>query len=1362
MKLIALFFLCSLASAAASVSNGIYSFNKITTKEGLSHSTVYTITQDHKGFIWIGSREGLNRYDSYGITTFYSEQGDSSTLSSNVITALLSSSDSCLYIGADQGFNVYDDKKDTFRRIQYNGASIGMVHNLYESSEHAIYICSSNGLFKLDDKKQLTRLMNEGAVLGINEYRKNIFWAVTPGEIIMINQEGEVIRRYPQEALFSSGNVGGNFSCIFKDSEEQIWIGTQRNGLFNYVPKEDRFVPIKPGRMSNPVEANVIKAINEDVRGNIWIGTESGLFIYSKKEKSFSHYSQSFDNSVYALSDKSVYSIYRSRENIMWIGTYFGGVNFVKPAETGFYEIVPDGGKKALSGKAVSEIIKDDQNRFWIATEDGGVTVFDKKKREFQYFTHSVDRNSISSNNVHALQDDGKGNIWIGTLLGGVSRYDLRNRTFQVYKHNPGDPASISHNNVFSILQDSRGDLWFGTWTGVNVYNPAKDNFTKFETSNFSGQFIYDMLEDHEGNIWFCSRHTGLFFYDVKEGTVTHFRAGDPEHGLPSNNIISAYQDSKQRLWFGSLNGGLVQWNAETQKFASINRKHGLPNDNVYGILEDEHGLLWLSSNKGLCRYNPETGEILTFDHSHGILNRQFNFRSFFEDDDGWMYFGSVNGLYYFHPDSLALNHLPADVHFTDFRLFNQPVAIAEAGILKSHINETEEIRLAYEQNVITFEFLAVNYFSPGNDKFSYYLEGFEENWSSPDIKRTATYTNLSPGEYTFHVKAANNDGVWSEGRTIRLVIKPPLWLSSWALVVYGILFILLVYLTRAYIIYRHKERMALHLERLEKEKMKEINQHKLNFFTYISHEFKTPLTLIIASIDRFLNNNRKSEEDTQEFQLIRRYAKRLHFLIEQLLEFRKVESEHATLDLGRGDMICFLRDTFSAFIPLFSKKNIEYQFRSDADRFVAFFDADKLDKIVTNLVSNAVKHTPDRGKICMEINIIEQKQQADPCIRIKVTDTGAGLTEGEADKIFSPFYQSPENKLNAPGSGVGLALVKSLIDFLKGRIHVESNVNTGTSVAIELPCSLHIQNEQPLNEQSAVESSKHAVDEDLIVEENDSVAENETDDAPESSPGFDLMIVEDNPDLLKFLVNHFSGLYKVVSAKNGREALDKIKKSMPDMIISDVMMPFVDGITLCEKIKSDLNTSHIPFILLSARSSVPHKLEGLDVGADAYVPKPFNLKELELLVKNTLESRNNLKMHFLKHGHLNGCDAPMNNRDQLFINKLTDIVHQFIDNPEFDITTFTREAGISRTLLHLKLKKLVNLNASDFIKTIRLQKAAKLLKEGLTVSEVAFQVGFKDPNYFSRSFKKKYDVTPSDFRAHTETMAGKETNEAQ
>lgn len=1321
-------------------------FDKITTRQGLSHSTVYSIAQDAKGFIWIGTREGLNRYDSYGIKTYYCNPEDADGLDSNQITAMLSSRDGTLYIGTSIGLNIYNQDKDLIKNIKYKDEAIGSVNQIFEASDQSMYICSDKGLFVLNKKRQVKQLTTGSRALAINEYKKNVFWLAANENILLINQYGEQIKKY--KYLQKAGNplkTANNTSCIFKDSAGEIWVGTVRNGVYHYIPEKDIFKPIVPTHKDNPIEVNVVRAISEDNQGNLWIGTESGLFIYDKRTRQFSHYTQDFDNSSRALNDKAIYSIYKGQEGIMWIGTYFGGVNFVSPREKGFYKLISDGGEKALSGKAVSQIIEDNKGNLWIGTEDGGISIYDQKNDSFKYFTHLFNnKNSISCDNVHAIHNDGKGNIWIGTFLGGLNKYDMSGQEFTTYKRNANDTASISNNYVYAILKDSRNILWVGTQQGLNIYNYEKENFTQFKPRHFSDKFIYDILEDDQGNLWFCTRNSGIFFYNVKEDRIVWYnKNNNKNHGLSNNKIISAYQDSKKRIWFGSLNGGLIRWDQRNNQFYAVTKQEGLPNNNVYGILEDGHRNLWVSTNKGLSRYNPKTGKIRNFNTSHGLIGNQFNFKSAYKDKNGRMYFGTVNGLCYFHPDSLTFNKVAPSVHFTDLKLFNKSIEVDKKSILTSHIDETNEIKFRYNQNVITFEFIAINYFSPGNNTFSYYMEGFEEGWSIKGNNTTATYTNLSPGEYTFHVKAANNDGVWSGEKQVKLTVMPPLWLSNWAIALYVLIFIFVIYLYRRYLNYRHQEKMAIQIERLEREKITEINQHKINFFTNISHEFKTPLTLIIASIDKFISDKSGSKENNNGYWSIKRNAKRLHFLIDQLMEFRRVEADHATTNFDKGDIVLFLKETFHAFIPIFNRKNIEFHFKASHREFVACFDSDKLEKIITNLISNASKYTPDNGLIEMEVGINSTDSESGT-INISISDTGLGIDQKELDRIFNPFYQTGNGKMITNGTGIGLALVKSLVTFLKGQIHIESNLNNGTQVSLTLPLTLKLQQQ----EVRLIEGNKTLDIEHVLYEEETDFLESNLKDQLSGHPEYKLLIVEDNKEIVRFLTDHFCKSYKIIQADNGRKALEKLEKITPDIILSDIVMPEMNGIEFCHCIKTNINTSHIPLILLTAKTTIESKLKGLGMGADAYISKPFNLLELELSIKNLLESRYQLKKHFMKFGNLKDIEVSLNNRDQDFLLRLTSIVEDHLEDSDFNITAFTQAAAVSRSLLHLKLKKLVNLSASEFIKTIRLNRAEILLqKTDLAVSEIAYKVGYSDPNYFSRTFKERYQVNPTDYR---------------
>ncbi|WP_168196294.1 hybrid sensor histidine kinase/response regulator transcription factor [Echinicola soli] len=1324
-------------------------FHKITTHDGLSHSTVYTIAQDHKGYIWIGTREGLNRYNSYGLKTYYNGQENTGGLSADRILCLKPASEQRLFIGTSEGLDRYDYQTDRVENIHYQGKPLGYIKCLFESSDALLYVCAESGLYLIDKQNKATRLSEESNTLAIAEYKTDVFWLMTSKGVYLVNKMGDVIKEYAD--LKPNLKTRNNFYCLFKDNQGTMWVGTQE-GAFWYLPQKDKFEKVETAEEKSAV--SLVRAINEDDQNRIWIGTEKGMYVYDKVSGNTEHYAQSFDQSPYALSDQSVYCILKSRENIMWMGTYFGGVNFVKLRESGFVKVVPDGGENSLSGKAVSQLTEDRQGRLWIGSEDAGVSVWDKERQHFTYFTSKNSPSSISGNNVHALQQDGEGNIWLGTFLEGLDRYDPATGKFTNYRHDPTDSSTISHNNVFSLLCDSRDNLWVGTWEGINIYDRKKDHFRKFKPQGVGERFVYDLLEDDLGKIWICTRNDGIFRYDPVTDQLEWFNKDHHDnHGLTVNKVIHVFQDSKNRLWFGTLNGGVLQWDRTAKRFSAFTKSDGLSNNNVYGILEDQQGNLWLSTNNGLTVLDPTTGQTKIYDKSNGLQDAQFNFKSSYKDKGGRMYFGTVNGMYHFHPDSINAIKTPPSIHFTELKLFNKPLEVGGAdGILFSQIDEVESITLKYSQNVITFDFVATNYFSPGKNVYAYYLEGFEKDWNKPDEKHSATYTNLSPGRYTFHVKAANPDGVWSRERTILLTVAPPFWWTSWAKVIYGLLVVAAVFGYRRYLYLRHQEKMTYQLEKVEKEKMQELNQHKLNFFTYISHEFKTPLTLIIAVIDKFLDHQDHSSHQKEDFKLIKRNASRLHFLIDQLMEFRKTESDHTDLKPKWGDVILFLRDTFSAFVPLYHKKDITYHFTTDCRAFEALFDDDKLEKIVTNLVSNAIKSTPTFGEITMQAEMKASAIPGHAWLSIHVEDNGRGLPKEELDKIFMPFYQGDNPSPAEAGSGIGLALVNSLTKYLGGSIIAESTVDQGTRITVNLPLQTTSDKKQ---EYIKVEGNKG-----LLIDEDYYHLEVKADDSQknnlEGEVTYELLIVEDNEEMRKFLASYFSRCYKVTTANDGIAALEIIGKRVPDVIISDVVMPKMGGDELCITIKNNIDTSHIPFILLTAKSTMESKIEGLEIGADAYLPKPFNLQELRLMVKNTLESRNSLKHHFLKFGSVDNYERPVNNKDHKFLNKLIEIVHQNLDDPAFNIAGFSKEAGVSRTLLHMKLKKLVNLSATEFVKAIRLKKSTNLLKAGSNVSEVAYKVGFNDPNYFSRAFKEKYGVPPSEYKGECESKDNK------
>lgn len=1340
-------FLCGLVSHAQ---NSLL-FNKVTTNQGLSHNTIYAIEQDPYGFMWFGTREGLNRYDGENIETYYHIVGDTNTVVGNQITALKAIDKNNLYIGTTEGVSVYNPQQHKFSQLYFQGKSIGSVNQLFVGSDSTVFICSNNGLYvKRPNATALFYLMDNLNVLDIFEYKKGVYWVATFQKLFMINAYGEVIKEF--DKLISNNreiSLSFNISCFYQDSKGKVWLGSKQDGVFQYDEKNDVFRPVLTDHKFNALEVNIIRALCEGPNGNLWIGTESGLFIYNPEDKSFQHYSQTFDQSPTSLNDKAIYEIHRSKEDIMWLGTYFGGVNLVKPDKRSFKSILADGGEHYLSGKAVSDMIQDASGRIWIGTEDGGVNVWDKQNNTFKYWRNQPNGRGLSVDNVHALYQSDEKHVWIGTFLGGLNEIDLKIGRVEVYK-NAMKAASFTNNMVYAIHGSVNNSLLIGTQAGLSTFDMERNTYQPLFPQYFRGKFIYELFEETSGKIWACLMNSdSLYRFDPRQNQIEGFKytQTSEESSRLGQGIISAHQSADGTMWFGTVNSGLLQFNEEDGTFTQFTIKEGLPNNYVYGILEDDHHNLWLSTNKGLSSYDYEQDVFRNYDISHGLPNNQFNFKSALKDADGWMYFGTINGLCYFHPDSIVVNERPPKTYLSDLKLFNKSVSVGDDDILENSITATEKINLEHDENVITIEYAGINYFSKGSNRYAYYLEGFEDGWNFVGNKKSATYTNLSSGSYTFKLKAANNDNVWSDDiRTLTIVIAPPFWATKWAFGLYALAILGLFMLYRGFLNYRNREKMAVQIERIEKDKIKEINQHKLNFFTYISHEFKTPLTLIMAAIDRVMQDEAINGDNTYQkgFWSIKRNVKRLHFLIDQLMEFRKVETDHAKINFVKGDIVLFLEDTFKAFTPLFGKKEINHTFTSNRASFVCFFDNDKVEKIITNILSNAAKYTIEGGSIDVQVTIFMEQDVKTPSMEIVVADTGKGIDSSEIEEIFTSYYQTEHGRKSGQGTGIGLALVKSLVEFLKGSISISSNELSGTAITINLPLQTKIQESEHV---AVIEGNqKVEVAHELYLSHHESKGLKKG-YATEQIKNT-LMIVEDNEEINDFLYEHFQDQFKVVRVKNGRAAVEKMDKYVPDVILSDVMMPEMDGIELCKALKHNIKTSHIPIILLTAKTSIENKLEGLDVGADAYVTKPFSVKELELRIKNLLTSRNSLRKHFQQFGNIEGAELTLNNKDEDLLLKLTKIVKDNLDDSSFNITRFTKEAGVSRTLLHLKLKKLVDLSASEFIKTIRLKKACDLLTQtDLSISQVAYKVGFAEANYFSRSFKEKFEQNPSEYR---------------
>lgn len=1321
-----------------------HEFFKVLPEQGLSHSTIRSITKDKDGFVWIATLEGIDKFNGTTIKTYpRNELGVDCT----VIRSLLVTVDD-LYAGYNNGVLKYNIELDKFVPIESKDYVVGTVNNLYYGSNELVYICSQKGLFSVDSDNFFNKIVQNENIRAICEYKTNIFFIATNDNILLINSFGEIIKEYdyPEKPDAPSRKGAYGRPTLFKGSDSNIWLGTLQ-GLFKYNFNEDIFQYVEFIGGNERIESFAIRAINEDNYDNLWIGTENGLFVYGKSTGEIIHYGQSFQNNPYTLSDRSIHSLFIDDNDTFWIGTYFGGVNYTKSNQIGFQNLTPNDFFPSINGKAISDLIEVGKEDIWIATEDGGITIFNREKKTFEYLIHDDEnKNTISSNNIHALFEDNRNNIWIGTFLGGLNKYNISSKEIKLYKNEEDNESSISNDHIYSLLQLDNENLLVGTQFGLNVYNYDLDSFSLYKPEYFQDKFIHDMLIDIRGDLWICTSENGIFKVAIEKDEVINYSQTTEMNSISENEINAIYEDSLGNLWFCTYNDGLIKWDSELEKFSTIKKADGLSNNTIYGILEATGKGYYISTNSGLNFYSPELSDIKHYDEAAGISSEQFNYKAYLKDSDGWLYFGSLNGLTYFHPDSLKVFKKNNNIRFSSLKVFNKEVEIGKESILHKHIDKIDTLHLKHNQNAITIEYVQLDYSNNSKNQYSYFLEGYETDWQNVENNTSATYTNLPPGNYKFHVKLTEdkeNDGL---SRLLVITISPPFWQTDWAYFLYTVFFLLIAFSTFKLISFIQQKNVAIQLERVQKEKIEELNQHKLNFFTFISHEFKTPLTLIIAAVDKL--NRTSFSEDSNNLVSIKKSARKLHHLVQQLLTFRKIETDHAKMNLSSGDIVLFIRDTFSTFSPLFKVKQHKALIETNTESFNCYFDAEKIETILSNLISNAIKYTKPFGKITLTLKITEPtKSQKNSFIKISISDTGSGIKKETQENMYIPHFTT--EKASKYASGIGLALVKSLVDLLNGKISYSSTVGKGTSFNIELPLAF----EAPKNAQTNViyGNKKMELPTDLIIEKEEQIEAKSIN----KNGDFTILLVEDNKELINFLYKHFSKSYKVIKAFDGNDALSKIEKSAPDIIISDLKMPNMDGLSLCKILKKSEKTKHIPFILLTGQSYNKQKIESLELGVSAFITKPFNLKELSFTVKNFIDSSKNVQHHFSSLFEKSNHDIPDNNRDKEFLLQVTNLIEANYLDPTFSIQTLSEMAGISRSLLHVKMKKIVGISTSHYILKIRMQKSAQLLREGYSSSEVAYKLGY-EPSYFSRVFKKYFEVSPSEYASTFKTETQK------
>ncbi|MBN2524271.1 MAG: response regulator [Bacteroidales bacterium] len=1353
-----LFLVCSLYSQDSEIK-----FRQITVEDGLSQNWIRCISQDKYGFMWFGTRDGLNRYDGYNFKIYKLDQKLKNSLSNNHIKVIFEDSRGNLWIGAQGGLNIYDRKRDEFIPLSFTLDY--SIEAIAELSSGDLLIGSPEGLFFIDQEdmsfKELNTEMYVNAILIDNN---NNIWLGTYSGLCLFNQADcsvQVFRNRKDDKKSISENI---IRSMAQDSQGRIWVGTDTKGLnlLRYI-KEDPFHPEFINYSNHPddpesIGKGAVLALLDDKEGNLWIGLENGgldiieLDDFKENRCVFKHYLHNEGDS-YSISNNSIHSIYRDKSGTIWAGTYAMGINYYNKLLHKFehYKHLPNN-SHSINNNHVN-VIYDEADKLWIGTE-GGLNVLDKKRKTIKHYTYDFrDDKTIGADPVWSILRDSYGNMWIGTWSGGLNLFDETSSTFTRYLHDENDENSIGGNSVFGLAQDQEGNLWIASMLGgLNRYDYGTNTFKSYlhedGKNSISNNWVRDILISSYNEVW-MSTMKAVDVFDINTGLFRSYTHDVSDTtSISYNGAVVIFEDSKRNIWIGT-ESGLNVYRRESNTFKSYFEEDGLPNNALTGICEDDNGNLWLSTNHGISKFvdgihQPECPEFKNYDMWDGLQGNEFNRRSFCKGIDGRMYFGGTNGYNVFHPDSIKDNKWIPDVVLTGFYINNQSVDYRDKNSpLTENIHIAKEIRLLPKHMVFTIEYAALNYIASEKNHYAFILEGFEKEWNNVGTQRTATYTNLDPGRYVFKVKASNNDGYWNkEGRSLVITILPAWWQTWWAKALYALFILLALYFFRKYTLISVNFKNQLWKEHLQREKTEELNRMKIRFFTNISHELRTPLTLISGPIEQLINKGSKSKE----LELIKRSVFQLRKLVDQILDFRKIDSEEMPVKMQENDIVSCIKQTIFGFFDYAEQKGIKVIFRSGIHKLNMDFDKEKIDKIFTNLLMNALNYTQPGGTVSVNLTVHDEKPVKNEIhLVIEISDTGKGIPKLEIDKIFNRFYTSDNQNDTLVGTGIGLHLTKSLVEMHGGEINVTSKEKEGTVFTVVLPArngKLEIaRKEIVLQNNISGKSSK------MKVENQKSKIE---------SHKKTIIVIDDNIDICSFIESILISEFNIIKEINPEQGMELILKYMPDLVISDVMMPGMNGFELCERIKSDIRISHIPVILLTAKATVEDHILGFDTGADEYIYKPFDIKLLRSRVRNMIRQKEVLRKHLIGMDGKINSDISVNSLDKSFMDKIFNIILDNHHNPDFTVNNIIDEIGMSRSVFYKKFKALSNSSIHDLIKQIRLKKACDLMNDNsLTIAEVAYRSGFNDPSYFSRVFRETYQVTPKDYILQKNTTGG-------
>ncbi|MBV8391294.1 MAG: response regulator, partial [Mucilaginibacter sp.] len=1139
---------------------------------------------------------------------------------------------------------------------------------------------------------------------------------------------------------------------VFADRDGDLWVFElgSPSGLFFYDIKKGALKNITTKSPGRHLSSDIVTGVLQDDKNIIWVATDhGGTNLIDKSDfKIQSLLTREGDSK--SLSQNSITCLYKGNDGVVWIGTFKKGISYYHPDIIKFPLIKHFASDiNSLPYDDVNRFAEDDLGNLWIGTNGRGLIYYNRKTGTYKsYMNNPADPNSLSNNVVVSLCIDHKKRLWIGTYFGGMDCFD--GHAFKHYKHSKAQ-NSISDNRIADIIEDSSHHLWIGTiGGGLDFFDPEAGTFKHYSAGNgLNINYISKLAEDEAGNIWIGTAY-GLNILTRQSKFISYIRTGSPKNGLINNNVVGLVEDSRHLFWITTRDGVSI-FNPRTKKFRNLHKSDGLPDNNTQDVREDDRHNMWVSTANGLCNIVVAgSGDNLVldfknFDEGDGLQGREFNRYSSFKTSRGELIFGGANGFNLFNPVDVRPNSEKQTVALTNFLVFNNPVHpgqdIDGHVILQKSILETKSITLRHAENMFTIEFAAINFLNPDKVNYQYTLQGFDKKWIAADNNsRKATYTNLDAGDYVFKVRATMPSGATAVSEsTLNIQVLPPFYKSPVAYLIYALVIFGALYFIRRRGIEKLKVQFAIEEERKEARRIQELDTMKIKFLTNVSHEFRTPLSLIMAPVDKIINQAADKDQKTQA-EMIKRNARRLLNLVNQLLDFRKMEVEELKLSPQPGDIIQFVKDASYSFADLAEKKNINFLFDSDTDSLVASFDHDKIERIIFNLLSNAFKFTPSGGHVSVWVTVISDENiQENKWLEIRVIDTGIGIEKEKHDKIFDCFFQNeiPDSFVNQ-GSGIGLSITKEFVKMHQGEITLESEPDNGSCFIVRIP--VKAEDLSVLSPGVAVPDFQPGLS---------SEVKNSIDTALEKNKKPVVLLVEDNDDFRFYLKDNLREYFQIVEAVNGKDGWQKALALHPALIVSDISMPEMSGIDLCKKVKKDSRTSHIPVILLTALSGEEDQVKGLAFGATDYMTKPFNFEILLSKVKNLLALQDTFKRTYKKQLDVQIEAVEVESEDEKLLRNVVDYIEKNMSNDKLSVEELSREMAMSRVSLYKKLLTLTGKSPLEFIRSVKMKRAAQLLASGqMTIAMVSYEVGFNSPNYFTRTFKEEFKLLPSEYIA--------------